>query len=191
MARSRDSERRSDVELLVATPKDAHAFAVFYRRHVNGILAFFRARVGEPEAAADLMAETFAAALVGAQRYRPRKASPASWLYAIATHKLIDARRRGQVRDSARRRLQMERLELHDDDLRRIDELVSKSAGGQPALAALAGLTDEQRVAVSLRVLEDCSYADIAGEMRCSEAVVRKRVSRGLDALRVNLKETM
>jgi DNA-directed RNA polymerase specialized sigma24 family protein len=37
------------------------------------------------------------------------------------------------------------------------------------------------------RVLKDRSYRDIAGELECSEAVVRQRVSRGLSLLRRDL----
>jgi DNA-directed RNA polymerase specialized sigma24 family protein len=37
--------------------------------------------------------------------------------------------------------------------------------------------------------LEDPGYAEIAGDLRCSESVVRKRVSRGLPALRVQLRK--
>jgi RNA polymerase sigma-70 factor (ECF subfamily) len=36
-------------------------------------------------------------------------------------------------------------------------------------------------------VIDERSYADIAGELRCSEQVVRKRVSRGLAQLRARL----
>jgi hypothetical protein len=37
------SDPRTDGELLVATRGDPDAFAVFYRRHVRGVLAFFSA----------------------------------------------------------------------------------------------------------------------------------------------------
>lgn len=36
-------------------------------------------------------------------------------------------------------------------------------------------------------MLEDRGYADIAGELRCSESVVRMRVSRALKTLRTAL----
>ena len=70
----------------------------------------------DPEVAADLTAETFAAALAGRRRYRPERGSPASWLYGIAEHRLTDWRRRGYAEDRARRRLRMEPLELSGDD---------------------------------------------------------------------------
>jgi RNA polymerase sigma-70 factor (ECF subfamily) len=42
---------------------------------------------------------------------------------------------------------------------------------------------------VLAHVVEDRDYAEIADHLRCSESVVRKRVSRGLAALRVRLQE--
>jgi RNA polymerase sigma-70 factor (ECF subfamily) len=181
------ADHRSDAELLVAARQDAQAFAAFYRRHVWSVLGFFRRRVTDPEAAADLMAETFAAALVSLDRYVATEAEPRAWLFAIARHKLADSIRRGRVRDDARRQLGMVRLELDDDDLDRVDETVGALPDGEVALQALSTLSSDQRHAVTARVIEERSYPDIASELRCSEAVVRKRVSRALQELRTQI----
>lgn len=174
---------RDDEELLRLTPKDPDAFAAFYRRHADPVLAYFAARTREPELAADLMAETFAAALIGAPRFRPRKEPAVAWLYTIARRKLIDSQRRRKVEDAARRRLQIEPQWLGDDDLRRIAELVD--AGRDPqAMARLARLPDPQKQAVYAHVVQEHGYAEIAEAMACSESVIRQRVSRGLRTLR-------
>jgi DNA-directed RNA polymerase specialized sigma24 family protein len=76
-------------------------------------------------------------------------------------------------------------LYLDDEDLARIEMV-----GDGPAVAALASLPPAQRAAVEARVVEELEYADIAGALRCSEQVVRKRVSRGLAALRAQLEES-
>jgi RNA polymerase sigma-70 factor (ECF subfamily) len=47
----------------------------------------------------------------------------------------------------------------------------------------------DQREAVLRRVVLDESYTAIAQRLRCSEMVVRKRVSRGLASLRASLEE--
>src|SRR3954466_7407537 len=75
---------RSDERLLADTRRDPAAFATFYRRHLYAVVRFHRSRVHEPELAADLAAETFAAALLASRRYRPELAPPRAWLYAIA-----------------------------------------------------------------------------------------------------------
>ena len=47
----------------------------------------------------------------------------------------------------------------------------------------------DEREAVLRRVVLDESYAAMAERLRCSEHVVRKRVSRGLASLRAGLEE--
>ncbi len=176
------SDPRTDGELLVATAADPDAFAVFYRRHVRGVLGFFRRRVGSAEVAFDLTAETFAAALESSPRYELRPEPARGWLYGIAWNKLREARRRGRAEDTARCALGMHPVILTDEGIERLE-----AAAGATAL--LESLPSEQRAAVQARVLEDRSYEEIASELQCSESVVRQRVSRGVKAMRARLKD--
>jgi RNA polymerase sigma factor (sigma-70 family) len=178
-------ESESDEHVLAAAARDPVAFATFYRRYERSMLAFFVRRTGDPELAADLTAEVFAAALQACGRYRVGEAPASAWLFGIAQHKLAKSRRRGVVEDRARRRLGMAPLILDDDDLERIERL----AGGSDVDDLLDGLPPDQRDAVRARILEERSYEEIAGELRCSQAVVRKRVSRGLARLRNQLEK--
>ena len=54
---------------------------------------------------------------------------------------------------------------------------------------AVDALPSDQRAAVLARVVGERSYPEIAAEMKCSEMLVRQRVSRGLRSLRTRLKE--
>jgi RNA polymerase sigma factor (sigma-70 family) len=173
-----------DEQLLARARGEPRAFGAFYRRHEDRMLCYFLARVGDPEVAADLTAETFAAALVSAHRFRPRKKKPASaWLFGIARNNLAMSRRSGRVEARARRRLGMAPLVLTDEAIERITEL------NQTALALLDELPGDQREAVRARVIDERDYPEIAMDLRCSEAVVRKRVSRGLGTLRARMEE--
>jgi RNA polymerase sigma-70 factor (ECF subfamily) len=181
-------DARTDEQLLTQTARDPRAFEQFYLRYAEAVIAYFAVRVRQPEVAADLAAETFAAALRASRRYRPREAPAAAWLFAIARNKLADAARRGTVADRARRRLGMQPLTVTDDDLERVETLADLAASGRtPLLALLDGLPAPQREAVIARILDERDYPEIARELRCSEAVVRQRVSRGLAALRAQL----
>src|ERR1700761_1740628 len=121
------ADPRTDGELLAATVTDPEAFAVFYRRHVRGVLSFFRRRVPSAELAFDLTAETFASALEATPRYQPRPEPARGWLYGIAWNKLHEARRRGQADDAARRILGMTPIVVTDEGLERLEAL----AGGR------------------------------------------------------------
>jgi RNA polymerase sigma factor (sigma-70 family) len=172
---------RSDEDLLAG--RDPASFELFYTRHVDGVLGFFARRTRDAELAADLTAETFAAALVGRRRFRPQAGAAGAWLFGIAIKKLADAQRRGYAERRACRRLGMERLELSDADIARIDTLGEDST----VSALLELLADDQRRAIRAHVVEERSYAEIAADERVSEAAVRKRVSRGLAAVRTRM----
>jgi RNA polymerase sigma factor (sigma-70 family) len=173
------ADERTDEDLLAAVNGEPEAFGVFYRRHVAAILGYFLRRTREAELAADLTAETFAAALHGLRRFDPRRGPAVAWLYGIARRQLTYALRRGTVENRARRRLGMAPLALTDEALERI-----VATAGDVATTALEQLPADQRDAVRARILDDRDYADIARTTRTSEAVVRKRVSRGLAGLR-------
>lgn len=181
-------ESQGDDVVLAAAAGERQAFAVFYRRHEPAILTYFRRRTGNAEVAADLTAEVFAAALQACRRYRPGEAPASAWLFGIAQHTLARSRRRGVVEDRARRRLGMAPIQLEDEDLARIDPLAT---GDEPASALLGMLPADQQAAIRARVLDEQSYDEIAHSLRCSPAVARKRVSRGLAQMRRELgKET-
>jgi RNA polymerase sigma factor (sigma-70 family) len=180
-----DWNSADDRDLLRGAQRDPEAFGVFYARHERRLLAYLVRRTGSAELAADLCAEVFAIALEGARRGEQRAVTPVAWLFGIANHKLADSVRRSQVDDRARRRLQMRSIELSRGQLSEIEQLAHEEV----ATALLSGLAPEQREAVLARIVDDRDYGQIALELRCSESVVRKRVSRGLAHLRTLIQE--
>ena len=173
----------TDEELLAASERDRAAFGEFYERTERAVLGFFGAATRSADLATDLTAETFAAALASVGRFRAKKGAAGAWLFGIAHNTLAMSARRGRVEARARRRLGMPPLELTDTLIERIDALAG------PAVELVSELPPEQEQAVRARVIDERDYADIAKDLRCSEAVVRKRVSRGLAQMREELGE--
>jgi RNA polymerase sigma factor (sigma-70 family) len=173
----------TDAELLLAAREQAKPFGVFYERHFASVLAFFRRRVSRPEEAFDLAAETFAAALASLDRFRPGPEPARAWLFAIARNKLSEALRSSRIQDEARRALAMQPIRLDDEAL-----AILETTASTPAVELLETLTVDQREAIEAHHLEERGYAEIAAGLRCSESVVRKRVSRGLAALHAQLR---
>jgi RNA polymerase sigma factor (sigma-70 family) len=151
-------------------------------------VAFLLRETRDREAAADLAAEVFAAVLLAARRYRDDGEPAVGWVLGIARNKLKVSRRRGRIEARARRRLSYEPVALTDADLERVEMLAVQGETG-----SAAGLVDllpaPEREAVRRRVLQEQSYREAAVELRCSELVVRKRVSRGLARIRKEMKE--
>jgi RNA polymerase sigma-70 factor (ECF subfamily) len=178
----------SDAALLANTASDPDAFACFYDRYELAIVGYFAKRVGDLDRAADLTAEVFAAALGAATRYRSGGPTAAAWLFTIAHNTLLKSVRQGRVEANARERLGMStRLDLGEASRERIESAV---ASDHWVSELLDGLPADQRAAVSAYVLDDRSYRQIATEHQTSEAVIRKRVSRGLTTLRRDLRRS-
>ncbi len=76
-----------------------------------------------------------------------------------------------------------------DPEIERIEDMAGLSEVAAPLAAAMDELPREQRMAVELRVVEECGYADIALRLGISEQAARARVSRGLRALALALRE--
>src|SRR3712207_798460 len=129
---------------------------MLYSRHGRAICGCFHRRTGNAELAAGLTAETFAAALLAAPRFRVREGTPAiAWLFGIARNVLLRSLERARVEDRARRRLGMPPLELSDEQLDALDRIHADDAVAR----LLATLPPEQAAAVRARIVDDEPYA--------------------------------
>ena len=178
-------EELGDSELLALSREQADAFCVFYERHAESLLAYFARRTFDPEVAAELVAETFAEAFASRRRFRDRGSSGggAGWLYGIARHQLSRFWRDGAVDARARRRLGMPERELAPQDYERIEELIDFERVGRAIGQAFSLLSEDQREAMTLRVIEGRPYSEVARMLACTEDTARARVSRGLKRL--------
>ncbi len=183
-----DYEGMDDRDLLARAEHDREAFAELYRRHIDGLIRYFGHALGRSDLAFDLAAETFAAALIALPNYRPSAAPGKSWLYAIAHNRLVDSVRKGKAESKARDELEMQAIVLDEHGEAIVDEIVARM-DGSTVLELVNELQRDQRDAITARFFEHKDYAEIASAMVCSEQVVRKRVSRGLENLRKRLED--
>ncbi len=179
-----DAGVRSDADLAAAARTDPAAFGEMYRRHERAVLAYFLHWSRVPEVAADLTAETFAAALGSIASYEPGLGDLRAWLFGIAHHVLARSLRRGRVEDDARRRLGIAPVVIDDETFERIEAIASLNGA---ALRLLDELPEATRTAVFGRVIEEREYIELAEALQCSQNVVRQRVTRGLASLRERL----
>jgi RNA polymerase sigma-70 factor, ECF subfamily len=177
------AQESTDGELLERTRAgDREAFGVLYERRHELVLAFLLKRTRNPEVAMDLMAETFAAALVALLDRPPAiVGSAAPWLLTIARNTMIDSYRRGRVESAARQRLALEPLQIDGSD---IDRVLHMAAETDLLIALSEELPADQFDALRARVLDERGYDEIARQLACSPAVARKRVSRAIATLR-------
>jgi RNA polymerase sigma factor (sigma-70 family) len=177
---------KSDAALVRAARDDPAAFRELYDRYAARIYGFTLRRTGDPHAAHDLTAETFAQAWIARKRFRDDAAGSAGpWLYGIARHLVAQSVRRRRIESNACARLGI---------LGRLDE---PAATAEPTEAwldgldeAFAGLPEGQRAAIELRVVDGLEYDEVAAGLATTPAAARVRVARGLGQLRQRLTKT-
>ena len=194
-----------DVELLRRLAEgDDDAFLEFYRRHQGGLYRYAVHMSGSPQAAADVVQETFLTLIKHSGKYDEEKGTPAAFLFGIARNHL---------------------RKLHEKESRYIplsDEFgkgLPAAGGGEvgqpngnghsPAVAsqadtilegleraqitemlreAILTLPDHYREPVTLCDLEGKSYGEAAALLECPVGTVRSRLNRArsilLDKLR-------
>jgi RNA polymerase sigma factor (sigma-70 family) len=179
----------TDHELLDKSSQDAEAFGVLYDRHVEVIHGYFIRWTGSKDVAADLTAETFAAAWASRHRYRADGPSALPWIFGIARHQLLRMFRTGRVMHKAQQKLGLQPLKSIEEGFERVEERVDAEALTSQLREALRSLPRAVAEAVVLRVALGHSYPEIARELGCSEGAARVRVTRGLRQLSVLMRK--
>lgn len=169
----------SDDELLRASAAgDRWAFEQYYRRNAPWLAIRLRRRCGDAEVAADVLQEVFLAVWRAAASYRGN-GQAGSWLWSIASRRLIDAHRRRLGRVSAVG-------EPYDD-------LVPTPSAEETALAttydarlaqALGGLAPELRAVLQATVLDGLSVRETSVLLNVPEGTVKSRAARARRQLR-------
>ena len=184
----RVSEPTSDAELLAATPNDAQAFGVFYRRHVDNLLGYFWKRCRDHEIASDLTAETFAVVLEDLDRYDPERGNPSQFLYGIASNQMKRFWRRRKASSRARERLEIQTPPTAQTGWQPIEQADAR-LDAERLDSALSRVPARNREAVRLRVIEDLDYSEIARQLDVKIGTARVRVLRGLRRLEAEFNE--
>lgn len=149
-----------------------------------------RAMVHDPDLAEDLTQETYGRALAQVDSLRDPKASLA-WLYRIATNTALDRIRRkapstvplddvtiGQVEEAAAE---------ERPGISLIEEALERSEMSECIQGYLAGLPDDQRVAILLHDVHGFTNLEVAGIVGCSLPNAKIRVHRAHEKLRGTL----
>ena len=186
-AEAEASADADDAAVIQLSRHDPEHFTVLFRRHAPHIQHYVVRRIG-PDAADDIVAETFMLAFRQRHSYDQTRADARPWLYGIATN-LIGRHRRAETRlyRALARTGADPVMEPFTD---RVDDRVSASAAGRRLAAGLARLSEELRDTLLLVVWGDLSYEEAATALGVPVGTVRSRVSRARSRLRRTLGDT-
>ncbi len=176
----------SDADVIELSRREPEQFAVLFRRHAPQIQRYVLRRLG-PDAADDVVAETFLLAFRQRDRYDLARLDARPWLYGIATN-LIGRHRRAEIRQyRALARTGCDPVTEPFTD--RVDDRVSAGAAGRRLAAALARLPAAHRDTLLLVAWGDLSYEEVAAALGVPVGTVRSRLSRARTTLRRTLGE--
>ncbi|MBD0348998.1 MAG: RNA polymerase sigma factor [Thermoleophilia bacterium] len=164
--------RDSDADAILASRRDAPAFAVLFERHFDAIHGYLRRRVGT-DVADELAAETFVQAFASRGRYDRRRPDALPWLYGIA-HNLLRHHYRTEERV-------LRAYARYGVDSSSAD---ANAYSDRDVAAALAELPVHERDVLLLFVWAELSYDEIAVALGLPVGTVRSRLSRGRTRLR-------
>jgi len=148
---------------------------VFYEQHIADVYGFVMRRCGDSELAEDLTQEVFVSA--ARQFTEVGELPPSAWLFRVARNRLVDHWRRETRRKRKFRLISGGRADSAVGDL--ADGVVST----ERAIEALNEIPVDQRAALVLRYLDDCSIAEIAETLGRSTKATESLLARARRAL--------
>jgi RNA polymerase sigma factor (sigma-70 family) len=159
------------------------AFEVLYRDLSPVVTGYLRLHgAAEPD---DLASETFLGVFTGLAGFSGDEEALRSWVFTIAHRRLIDdwrrRSRRPQLTDDDSDLALLPGGDAEDDALIRV--------GTEDVHRMCAGLPDDQRSVLLLRVLADLTVEQVAGVMGRSVGSVKALQRRGLRTLRDRLEK--
>jgi RNA polymerase sigma-70 factor (ECF subfamily) len=177
------SDGPSDAEVVAQVlGGDGEAFGILIRRYEPGLLRFAARMLGNPDAAADAVAES----LVRAYRHLAQCRDVArlrSWLYRITANRCRSHLGRRRAND-----VSLDDAPALADPA---DSWTALERGEQVALVerALAALSPEKREAFVLKHVEGMSYEEMATATGARIPTLKMRVHRAREALLAALEE--
>ncbi len=177
---SGDTADADESSLIEQASQDPSAFALLYRRYLDGIYAYIYRRVGNAQEAEDLTSHTFARALDRLSTYQHRGAPFSAWLYRIA-HNLVANWHRDERQVTA-----LEEVELAEDADGNPEAVAVRNEVAAALWAAIERLPAERRELIRGKIAE-LSNLEIGSLLNRSESAIKSLYFRTLDTLRRDL----
>jgi RNA polymerase sigma factor (sigma-70 family) len=180
-------ERRRRRNALVGSCDRPSLFGAFYEAHYPDLLRYFVHGTRNGQVGLDLTAETFAKAFEKRHTFRgDNDIQAAAWVWAIARNELAGFRRARRLEVRAIERLDLERPEATDDQLRELERIAGLELAQERIHEAISNLPPDQRAVIALRFREDLDAPAVGSRLGIPSDAVRARLSRAYRTLRAS-----
>jgi RNA polymerase sigma-70 factor, ECF subfamily len=179
-----ERDARNDRALVLAARiGDETAFDSLFYRYRDGIYRLSLAITKDPQAAEEIVVDTFARAYRALARLEPDD-SLRPWLYRVAINESYDRRPRSRAIPSP-----LDDAEEIAADDRSPSDLAERAEDRRILLAAVESLDLKHRTVVVLHYLDDLPLAEIALVVNAPVGTVKSRLHYALRTLRVHLSQ--
>ncbi|MER5444415.1 sigma-70 family RNA polymerase sigma factor [Streptomyces sp. NPDC002764] len=180
---TRDEDREdSDARVIARSRDEPEQFAALYDRHAHAVHRYAARRLG-PEAAEDLMADTFVTAFQRRHTYDLTRADAPPWLFGIATN-LVGRHRRAEARHYKALARLPEPVEHEEPVADRAVARAGATGVRRELAAALNGLSARHRDVVLLVAWAGLDYEEAAEALGVPVGTIRSRLHRARSRLR-------
>jgi RNA polymerase sigma-70 factor (ECF subfamily) len=174
---------KPDEELIRGVVRGSEAdFVELYRRHQSDLFRFAWHMTGSPDAAEEVVQETFLALMRRPEGWREGRGPVKAYLFGIARNQVL--RQIGGLRE----------FDTLDEDPAGGEDLLDELERGERIEAvkgAVRSLPETYREVTVLCDLEEYSYEDAAQLMGCPVGTIRSRLSRARRMLESKLRAGM
>ncbi|SCE67248.1 RNA polymerase sigma-70 factor, ECF subfamily [Micromonospora viridifaciens] len=174
-----------DATVLRASGEDPELFAVLYDRYAEQLFQYAQRRLG-PDAAQDVVAETFLAAFRHRARYDSGRPLARPWLFGILVKEIARHRRKERAYLKA---VASAPRDVVDGPAERVGDEVLAWASRASVAAALLALSARERELLLLIAWSELSYEEAAEVLGLPIGTVRSRLSRARQKVRRQLAE--
>ncbi len=164
---------------------ESSSFGILVARYQDRLLSCVLNVIGDPEESEDVVQESFIQAYLKLDTFQ-HHSQFFTWLYRIAFNNALSRRRRRRTTlslDLARESTGSEpasHSEAPDANMVRSEKI-------EQLRDAMLELSDDHRIILTFREMQDMSYEDIATALDISIGTVRSRLSRARNALKSQL----
>ena len=166
-----------------ATDGRAAEFERLYRANIADVTAYFARRSTDPQAVADLTAETFTAAITSFATFDPRKGTARAWVFGIA-RRVYAAHCESLTQQRAKVLRLAGRRELGPDHVAELLDRIDAQRPGRALLAALAELPPLDRAAIELVSIAGLRPREAASVLGVAPGALPMRLMRARARLR-------
>jgi len=174
----------SDLLKMVGRSQDRQAFSLLFNRLAPRLKNYIMKLGATPEAADEVVQETFVKIWRKAEKFDQKKASASTWIFTIARNLRVD-----RIRKETRPTLDPNEPLLKPNEEPTPLQVLEGSAVTEQVSKSIKKLSSDQQQVIRLSFIEGLSHQEISTRLKLPLGTVKSRLRLSFEKLRLQLGE--